>query len=438
VKDPETKIDLLKSLESFFSIALVVAVAMLCFLLWLIVVPRMQAKAQVEAAAQQAAAAQAAKDAEAEKLKSIEERQGEIVIPDPVLSEEEIQVLLGKVSRIIESLPLGDRRELVRLLAQKNREGRIKAAYAIEAWFSTHNSQGSETGDGELFTWLNGLDLPMRRKVDLIAEWRSLPNLTNKERGRFVNELFWDLIAFKTLGSFAVEKPFEYMSDLTADEVKNLIGSKDPRMQSMILLFLPAQLQKNFLSRVPKERQQEILRGAFLAPTVDVATLDTAHLQLKKEVSLSLDRRISVIDKLGELLSQMDVLDEIVLLRQTVAQFGHEGAQFKTKYPTLAFIDEWSDRTALAVLASEATTDEIVSLITELPQLEERILATCSPMIATIVKEDLRLAPRKQRQDRRQELTSLSGKLKKLVNEEKIDLDSLFTQVADNVVKLSA
>jgi Tfp pilus assembly pilus retraction ATPase PilT len=134
----------------------------------------------------------------------------------------------------------------------------------------------------------------------------------------------------------------------------------------------------------------------------------------------------------------MDVLDEISLLRQTIAQFGAEGAMFKQQYATLAFIDEWRDREALTTLVAAATTDEIVSLISEFPQMEERIIDVCSPMIQTIVREDLAGSTFKQRVARREQLTSLAAKLKELVEEERISIENLFVQESDNVIAFAA
>jgi hypothetical protein len=434
---PETTVGLMERLETFFSIALIGLIAFICFMAWLSYVPRLQAKAQVEAAE-----AANKPDTPLEVMQNsdstdVVERPDAVTDQDKVFSEDDVNTLMGKVSRIIDTLSIKERKDMVRLLSQKNREGRIKAAYAVEAWFARHETKMA-TGDEELFTWLNELDLPLRRKMELISQWRELSSISLRDRGRLINELFWDLIAFKTLGSFAVEKPFEYLNDLSADEVKSLIDKKDRRTQSLVFLFLPQATQKSLLSRVNHSEQQELLKSCFTSPIVEVEMLDRAHADLKIDVSRSLDRKISVIDRLGDLLSQMDVLDELTMLRQTIAQFGNEGLQFKQRYPTLAFIDEWTDRVAMQTLASDASSDEIVSLISEFPQIEERMLAACSPMIAEIVRDDVARGARQQRATRRTELASLTAKLKVLVSNGKISYENLFIREKDNVIQLVA
>jgi hypothetical protein len=432
---PKSPFDILEPFETLISVALIGLLAFVCFVAWLLYVPRLQARTQIETA-EIAARPEIPSQERTASDQSVQIERADAVTPvDQIYTEETVTVLMVKVSRIIDSLQTAERKDVVRLLTQKSRDGHIKATYAIEAWFASHEANRVEDN---LFAWLNELDLPLRRKMELIAQWRELPAISLRDKGRFLNELFWDLIAYKTLGSFAVEKPFEFLSDLTADEVKSIIEKKDRRTQSLVFLFLPEKTQKSLLTRVGKSEQQELLKSCFTTPIIEVDALNLAHADLKLDVSRSLDRKISVVDRLGELLAQMDVLDEISLLRQTISQFGTEGALFKQRYPSLAFIDEWTDRSALRTLASEASTDELVSLVSEFPQIEERILAACAPMIEQIVRDEISRESRKQRADRRSELASLTTKLKALVTAGKLPYENLFTQESGNVIPFAA
>ena len=433
---PQTPLDLLSKLEGFFSIVFATSVFLICFLLWLAFGRRAEKKEQSVLSALlrtlQRPERPSRNDPNAPKVESRTEKI--FAAQELERIKEELKVAMAKVSRVIESLSVFERRALVGLLARKDSDGRIKAAFVIDAWFSNQSSAkdlARPTEQQEIFGWLKDIDLPLKRKFDLIEEWRRLSSLSAQDRLRYANEVFWDTVAYKTMGQLAVEQPFEYLRDLSGDQIRAVLGKKDRQLQGLVMLFLPAPIQKEILAKATKEEQAELLRSCFRSPTVDAGMLDGAHNQIKDEILRAMDLNLSVVDRIGGLLGQLGALDEIRLLRESMPQLGPEADRFKRRHATLAFVDEWTGKDALARLLTEATNDEIVSLVAELPHILERVVALSSPVIAQIIRQDIAAIASQgpgvkglhDRAGREANLASLSAKLKDLVQSGQIDLN---------------
>ena len=120
-----------------------------------------------------------------------------------------------------------------------------------------------------------------------------------------------------------------------------------------------------------------------------------------------------------EVLSSLNSLEEINILRQIAPQLPESGAAVKQQYSTLAFIDEWKTD-YVKKLVQVSTSDELLALIKVVPSMQDKVLDLCSAKVKMIVEDDLKLGKNSDLSVLSNKITSLKSKWNRIAASENL------------------
>lgn len=426
-ENPKTLFDILSSLQSLFGY-LILALSLIVGILLMKIMGSKDAKEQRELAVQMQ---------QDMKLKhetfpllptadSLEKEEPKNLIPT-VNPFEQIKDLQSKIIWSC-SLNLNELTKVFHGWLEAGEEGCYKTAALIDVLISYGGQNGVAPQDFHL-QWENAIPQSFKKKMREIFE--SMSSLESDRKIALLEEIYWDLVSLKTLGVGSLSQPFQFVSGIPTLDVKNLLTQQNPRMRTLVVLHMSDDSRLQYLKTMNFENKKELIEQSLQMETVLSTDIEAASETLKFEVKRSVDTggTVSMKSMLPKLLKSFSIVDEMKLLKEITQKVSDNGLSIKQSFPSLAFIHQWPEDKAKAIL-SQASGDEVLAFLRLMPEISEQILPLCASRVQTIVSEDLAREDQTSLEQKEKHLSSLKLRMLQLINKENIQLDVIFASVS--------
>lgn len=350
--------------------------------------------------------------------------------PQPVarIGGDDIDQMIKKIAFVC--LEVGAKvNELVKVWIDANEEGFVKTALLVDCLVCAREKIMTETGA------LAPLRIPIEQ--DMIASYeehlseayRSVSSMDEFQKLDLMSVIYWDLISVRTLGLQSLRRPFDFLSQAEASDVKEVLQGQDENTRALALMYLPKETQSDILTNMDEFDRTNTIRSMLMNSEVDTKKLwdhDTSvKVLVESQNSRDQVRLVNLFPRTLDAIQNLSPLDEIITLRKVCPSLPHEGRNLKHNFATFAFIDEWKPE-AQRRLTQIATAEEILQLIRAIPSCQVQLLSACPPMMRTILEDDLKLSSITDRTKQNQKLRSLKTKWTKLLQVENIALTRIY------------
>jgi len=333
--------------------------------------------------------------------------------------EEQIQ-FTQKINSITPKLA-SEMESIVRAWCNAGEEGKYKLVCFAE-------SVGKELGK---------LPIPTEFISDIAKIFMGMSKVPVSDKRNYLEKVYWDLVTVLNLGASALEQPFSYLSNADSSLVSQILLDKNPKMKTLVSLYLPDTLRKKFISPLSSDEKLQILENAFSLKEIPSDELNDMSKDIKGQLSGDINsNNVQLEMSYQKILSTMSIIDEMEMLPKVKSQ---EIAEFKRKVASIAFLHEWPDD-KLSIAIQKLRTDQLVAYLRFKPELKDRIISLCLPMTAEVLTDDLNQPDNMSRTEKEALLSDIAKTLNAIVSQKEIDLSEVFinnttTSESENVVK---
>ncbi|MBX2989215.1 MAG: hypothetical protein KF802_15105 [Bdellovibrionaceae bacterium] len=345
-------------------------------------------------------------------------------LPSPVHTE----TLVTKIAFVCIELQ-GRLNELVRVWIDSGEEGYIKTALLIDAMMTAREKMLTQAGAMPMLQIPLDEDLVTSREEHLAEAYRRIIQMDFAERIPVLEQIYWDLISVRTLGLQSLRRPFDFLSGMGADEVKELLKTQKKESRALALLYMNEDSRVEIFEKAENEEKENLVQEILMHSQMTQQSIwdsDTAvKVTAMNYAQPGRERLVNLFPRTLEVLSVLNSLDEIRILRNVAPSLPDRGYDLKTQYVTLAFLEEWKPE-FVRKLMSNAGSDEITALVRALPGAKELIFEQCPPKVKLIVEDDLKVTANPDLTVMAAKIESLKNKWMRLVQAEKIQLVKVF------------
>ncbi len=338
-----------------------------------------------------------------EMLVALEKRQKEqeSFLKDIQALSEQLSAIFPRVSDGLEAI--------VRTWCQQGDSGRVRLACFAEA-------VGGDLGK---------MPIPIDAAADLTKIFAQMPSLSLKEKRDALQRAYWDLLAALNLGPESLNQPFSYMGGLNVETVNKVLMQQNPKMRTLVALYLPEDLRSRYLQSLDQDSKRELLSTAAdlqYIPSQDLKSFDSNLGQQIRSAGKDQGDMIELEFTLQKVVAGLSPVEEVTML----ANLKGPGVDaFKRKTASLAFLDQWPDD-PLSKLITRANVDEIVAFLRLRSELNDRILQLSPPLTAQMVKDELSRTDNLGENEKNRLLERLVEHIRNLQEEKEIDLETIF------------
>ena len=344
-------------------------------------------------------------------VKNDEERKN---IEDQILFSQKINSLLPKLNHEMESI--------TRAWCNAGDEGRHKLVCFAEV-------VGKELGK---------LPIPPEYVSDIAKIFIHMSQVSSSEKRNYLEKIYWDLVTVLNLGASALEQPFSYLANADSTMISEILLDKNPKMKTLVSLYLPDVLRKKYLAPLSETEKLEILENSFQLKEVPADELAEMSSAIKGQMSGEVNANNVQLDMTFEkILSTFSVFDEMEMLPKVQSP---EIINFKQKVFSVAFFHEWPDD-KIALVLQKLRTDQIIAYLRFKPELKDRFVSLCLPMTAEVLSDDFNQPDNVSRAEKESLLNDLTKTVQTMIAQKEIDLSEIFSSrdlqnnESDNVVK---
>jgi hypothetical protein len=374
------------------------------------------AKAQSEGSGQRSVASSAAAQpqipaASASSMQALPEGSG----ADSGAEVEWISGMRGKVERLLSEL--GPKiNEVFVVWVESGSRGLTKLACLMDILITNGDSSVSP---------LHQFQIPDELSDEMTDIFRKMPTLSFRAKRQLLEVVYWDLFTMKSLGKNALQKPFEYMDELSPGKLKDVLTEQDANARALAIMHMSDQARQKYLQKLPADAKREIILNSASVISADASQVQVANEQLKTQIDqMQSAKSGKTTELLVRLFGSFSVYEETMLLRQVSHDLAEHMDEICRKHPNLAFVDRWpTDK--LEILVRSAMADEIIALYRTIPELSRKILEVFPPRVREIVESDLEGPDTMSIVTKDQHLSTLKDRLLAYVQSGQIDLEDL-------------
>lgn len=315
--------------------------------------------------------------------------------------------LIGKITYLCLELGKGVN-DLVRFWLDNGSEGYLKTAVLVDMIVTLKEKVSAETEAANL-TFKQKYpqetaaaiaklvipldpDLASSYGVNLSEAYREAANMADDVKVEFLEKIYWDLLQIRTLGAHNMRKPFDYLQAMNDMAFAEAMKTQSDEAKALALMFGDSKKTKTFLSTVNEQEKERIVSNMMNLTQVSkkqISDIDSAmKLKLINSTMNPEESLVNLFPRTIELLNTLSPLDEVKVLRRTVATLPDRGLTVKQQHTTLAFVDEWHEE-YVAKLVKVSTSAELVHLIQVIPECKDLVLSVCPDKMKMIISDDL-------------------------------------------------
>ncbi|MDZ4676556.1 MAG: hypothetical protein SGI74_03520 [Oligoflexia bacterium] len=423
----KSMLDIASSLQHFLGLAFLGICILLGFIAW-----RIFSRRQQESSASGASAFSKAMLPQPELANQVSksEKQRPNVEDESLQTMSELKAmrdLMTKIAGLALELKT-QQRQMAELWLASGKRGLFKLACFFETLMDATDSQFS----------FEALPLNYHLKRMLLDVYQQMATLPNRDKIIVFREVYWDLVAAKTLGMEVIKQPFGYLDNLSDDRIKELVASQPQEVQALVAMNMPLGVREKYFRTLDITQKKALINQSLNLREFDFHELEVVNETLRtfSDKSQGSSMKISAAPLARKLLESLTITEEIEVLQDIAGSLHDKGQQLKETYPSLAFLKEWP-RESLSLFFAGVESDQLMTLIHVMPTAQELILESCPPRIAQMIAEDLG-RPVGANAKKEEHLLALRDRMIILINEGQLNLADIFKSSEKSGLKLVA
>lgn len=269
---------------------------------------------------------------------------------------------------------------------------------------------------------LGSLPIPSDSKKLMSDIFSRMGAVETEVRLDMVNRIYWDIISVLNLGTESLHKPFSFIANSALSTVNNVLLGNDADTQTVVTLYMPDSMRKDYFKGLAQEKKIEILSSAAKLSAISEDNLHDIENKIapyfgekqdESDVSMAL-----TLTKLIESMTYIDACNTLPSIEGPVIE------QFKSQKPHIAFLNEWSTD-ALSVLVKRASNDELLAYLRVVPDMSHLVLEFASPRTQAILEDDLNRPDALSENEKEDLIGSLQQLISRLVDAGELSLDEI-------------
>ncbi len=281
---------------------------------------------------------------------------------------------------------------------------------------------------------LGSLPIPKEHKKEMGNVFSKMSELPLEKRLDVTNRTYWDLVASLNLGTDTLHRPFSFLGSSSLGTVNQVLLGNDIDIQTVVSLYMPESLRKNYFSKLADDKKVELLNTAAKLSSISQDKLNDIETQIapyfeekvaESEVSMSM-----TLNKLVESMSYIDACKILPKVEGPVVE------TFKQKNPHIGFFADWK-KESQEVVIKRSTNEELMAYLRIVPNMTDTILGLISPRAKQILEDDLSRSDLVAVVEKERLIYSLHNRLENLVLTNVISLEDAIKKKDDNAKGLS-
>ncbi len=259
---------------------------------------------------------------------------------------------------------------------------------------------------------LGSLPIPKEEKKKMGDVFSQMSALSLDKRYDIVNKVYWDLVASLNLGTDALHKPFSFLGNTNLGTVNQVLLGNDTDIQTVVSLYMPENLRKNYFSKLDPDKKIELLNNAAQLSSISQQKLKDIENQIAPYFTEQIsESEISLAMTLNKLVDSMSYTEACKLLPKIKGPMVEE---YKCRSPHIGFFSKWTVTTQ-EILIKRATNEELIAYLRVVPNMIPSVLELISPRAKQILEDDLSRADNLPENEKERLILSLHNKLVNLV-----------------------
>lgn len=263
------------------------------------------------------------------------------------------------------------------------------------------------------------LPIPLDAIEDLSKVFAQMCDLKDEDKLQILKKVYWDLLAALNLGNEALQQPFTYLGQVNADKVDQMLMNQNSKMRAIVALHMPSSLRDEYIRSLSLDEKQDLIYSAIEINQISSNEFRSFDETLRLQVQSGTKEHdmIDIMPILTRLLEPLSPIEEITILSGLGDHAYSE--QLKKTYPTVAFVASWNDA-QISYFFARAMPDEVVALLRIRPDLKDRIISKCPPIVAEVASDELSRSDKSSNAEKNNLLQTLGGRLKKMLSQQEI------------------
>lgn len=330
---------------------------------------------------------------------------------------------------------LKEMKDMGQKIARVHNEIAVNMSQVNQLWLDSGKSglmkfaafMDNQMEDNPFSANLERVSIPEGKQKEMIEVFQEMAQMPLKERLKTFKDVYWDLMAVKTLGPEYLKRPFSYLSNVPVRELKPVVESQATDVQAMIVLNMPDPMREEYLKNMDLNAKKEIVQKSLSLDQVELSDVEMMSETVKNLVAGTGDKKatISTLPLSIKLLQGLNAYEEVDILRSAIKNLADRGAAIKSAYPTLAFMDEWKE-TSHTIFFEGLAPEQVITAIRTVPSAQQKILDSLPPRMKQIVSDDLQVQQEVPPTEIAKVMNSLRLRLNQLVSRGTISTETLY------------
>jgi|GEM_PF-5003775 len=362
----------------------------------------------------------------AENNKNSEEEEPTEDFSDIISSIERITHKLG-----ILCFDLGNQLKLIKSAWLRQQDGDLKLALLFDAMIVCREKAVELFGEHKASLWIDALKINENSKVKMEHAFSEMADYHPQEKLELLEAMYWDLMTLKMLGPEAYHKPFSILEEVPEKYLETILNSQDRKTRNIALLYMDKSKKNKILGNMSYEQRRDLIKDTLRFNKIqqnEFSDIESAIKLSARSIKMeSESSHVELYPKISRILSDLDPIEEIKLLREIISELPNDGEKLKRSYTTWAFFDEWDINLAPRVV-SKLRPQVITQLVRLMPSFQSHFLSCCPDGLRVMVESDLSSDYRPSIEEQRKLLLEAKRHLLKFLNKEDYALKDLYDQ----------
>jgi hypothetical protein len=279
---------------------------------------------------------------------------------------------------------------------------------------------------------IGSLPIPQEHKKKMGDIFSQMSELSLDKRLDITNKTYWDLVASLNLGTDALHRPFSFLGNSSLGTVNQVLLGNDVDIQTVVSLYMPEAMRKNYFSKLENDKKIELLNAAAKLSTISQEKLKNIELKIAPYFEEKIDETdVSLSMTINKLIESMSILDSCRIMQKVQGPMVEE---YKLKHAHIGFFADWT-AASQEVLIKKSTNDELMAYVRVVPDMKPNVLELISPRAKQILEDDLSREDNSSDAEKEKQLQSLQNRLLNLVYTNVISLEDAIKKKEDSPAK---